>query len=184
MQKNKGAVLLRITVISALLCAISIVLGKYLAINVGDVIRISFENLPVLLAGMAFGPLVGALVGCVGDLLGCLLVGYAVNPLVTLGASLVGAISGLYRIFPKRSGGVSRFLAVLLTVFSAHAIGSVVVKTIGLSAFYAMDLGVLMLWRALNYLIVGSAEVAVLYLLTKSTGLVNEIKKINGGIGL
>ena len=84
---------LRVTVFSALLAAISIVCGKYLAFNMGDFLRFSFENLPIIFAGMAFGPLIGALVGVVADLVGCLLVGYAINPIITVGAAAIGLIS-------------------------------------------------------------------------------------------
>ena len=40
----------------ALMVALSIVCGKLLAFNVGTILRFSFENLPILLASVAFGP--------------------------------------------------------------------------------------------------------------------------------
>ena len=89
---------LRILCAAALLAALSIVLGKYLAINVTDSIRFSFENLSILLAGIFLGPLVGGIVGAVADLVGCLMVGYAINPLITLGA--VGVISVIGNALP------------------------------------------------------------------------------------
>ena len=45
---------LRLLAVSAFLAALSIVCGKYLALPVGNVLRFSFENLPILLAGMMF----------------------------------------------------------------------------------------------------------------------------------
>ncbi len=57
-------------------------------------IRISFENLTILMAGIMFGPLVGMTVGICADVIGCIIVGYAINPLVTLGAASIGLISG------------------------------------------------------------------------------------------
>ena len=155
---------LRILTISALLCAMSIVLGKYLAIRGGDVLRFSFENLPILLAGMAFGPMVGAIVGVTADLVGCLLVGYAINPIITLGAALIGISSGLlYRLLGKLPIGARVGIAVTV----AHLLGSVIVKTVGLAAFYAMPLGVLMLWRLLNYVIIGALEALLLTAILK-----------------
>lgn len=65
---------LQVMTMSAVLVAISIVCGKYLALNFGSVLRFSFENLPIILAGIMFGPVVGALVGGVADLIGALLV--------------------------------------------------------------------------------------------------------------
>lgn len=157
-----------VTVACALLVALSIVCGKFLQLPVGEVLRFSFENLPILLAGMAFGPVAGALVGAAADLLGCLAVGYAINPIITLGAVTIGAVGGLvYRLAAKSAFSVR----VILAVVTAHVIGSVMVKTIGLSAFYSMPLFVLMLWRLLNYVLVGAAEAALLCALLKNKAL-------------
>lgn len=151
--------------VSALLSALSIVCGKYLAINIGPTMRFSFENLPILFAGIAMGPVWGALVAAVADLLGCVLVAYTVNPLVTLGAVLIGALGGtVYRM----AGRSSYTLRLLITVLFAHFIGSVLVKTWGLAAFYDLPFYVLLLWRALNYLIVGLMEFGALYLILKN----------------
>ena len=77
--------------LSALLAALSIVLGKYLSIST-PLFRLSFENLPILMAGIFLGPLAGGIVGGVADLLGCVLVGYTINPIITLGGILVGVL--------------------------------------------------------------------------------------------
>ena len=168
---------MRVAVISAFFAAVSMVLGKYLAIGVGDVLRFSFENLPIIFIGFAFGPIIGAVCGAVADLVGCVLVGYAINPIITLGAVIIGAISGIYRYIPKKGGGVSRFLSCLGFTFLAHILGSVLVKTFGLAAFYDMPLFALMLWRALNYLIVGSLESVILFYLINNKTIANEISR-------
>lgn len=159
---------LKVMVAASLLVAMSIVCGKYLAVGVGNVLRFSFENLPILLAGFLFGPVVGAVTGIAADLIGCFLVGYAVNPLVTLGAATVGLVGGtaytLLKVHTRLPHGVS----VAVSTALAHLCGSVVVKTLGLSAFYDMPLGVLMLWRLLNYAIVGVLEFLLLCFITKN----------------
>ncbi len=172
---------MRVSVLCAFLSALSIVLGKYLAINLGEVLRISLENMPLIFAGVAFGSLAGAACAVVADLVGCMLVGYAINPIVTLGAAVIGATAGIYRLLPKTGGGVSRFLAVAVSVLFSHFLGSVLVKTAGLAAFYEMPYIILLLWRALNYLIVGALECAIIFLLLKNNRIKYEIKKINGG---
>lgn len=165
---------LRIMTISALLCAMSIVLGKYLAIRGGEVLRFSFENLPILLSGMMFGPIVGAVVGVIADLLGCLLVGYAINPIVTLGAALIGLCSGaFYALLGKFPLGAR----VTLSVTAAHLLGSVLLKTLGLAAFYAMPLGVLLLWRLFNYAIVGTLEILLCYAVLKNRAVQRLVRK-------
>ena len=178
MHYTSAQKILRVIVYSALLSAISIVCGKYLAFNVGEFIRFSFENLPIIFAGMAFGPIVGALVGAVADLVGCLLVGYAINPIVTAGAVAIGLISGLYFFLPESKGKLYHFFRIALTVAVAHFVGSVIIKSFGLSVFYDMPLIILILWRLLNYLIVGVLEGFILYHLMKNKLLTSEIGKI------
>ncbi|MBP3300387.1 MAG: folate family ECF transporter S component [Clostridia bacterium] len=178
MQKNKNRVLfgsLKIMMAVALLAGISIVCGKVLAIPGGDVMRFSFENLPILLAGMAFGPVVGCVTGVVADLLGCLMVGYTVNPLVTAGAAAIGLLGGLlFWLFKK----APCFLRVGLTVFLAHLVGSVVIKTFGLAQFYAIPFLTLMAWRGLNYLIVGALEFVLLFVLFRSKAFTDQLNKL------
>lgn len=172
---------LRLTVFGALLSAVSIVCGKYLAFNMGEFLRFSFENLPIIFAGMAFGPIVGATVGAVADLVGCLLVGYAINPIITVAAAVIGLISGFSVFMPLSRGRFAYILKISVTVMTAHLIGSVIIKSFGLSVFYDMSLPVLMLWRLLNYVIVGTLEGFILYHLMKNKTVELEIRKIMKG---
>ena len=43
--------------------ALSIILGKLLAFNIGELFRVSLENLPIIFIGIALGPIFGAVVG-------------------------------------------------------------------------------------------------------------------------
>jgi ECF transporter S component (folate family) len=168
MSKNKKAMPLYRLALCAFLVALSIVCGKFLKIPVGDVLRFSFENLPILFAGLVFGPVEGVLVGVVADLLGCVLYGYAVNPLVTAGAVCIGLLAGLGGICLRRLPLTWRVVA---TTAAAHLVGSVVVKTLGLAQYYTMPLLPLMGWRLLNYVIVGIAEAFALCLLLRNKGI-------------
>ena len=172
---------LRLTVFGALLSAISIITGKYLAFNVGEFIRFSFENLPIIFAGLAFGPIVGALVGVVADLVGCLLVGYAINPIITVGAAVIGLISGLVRFLPEIHGRHEHLFKIIIAVLASHLVGSVIIKSFGLAVFYDLPLIMLMLWRLLNYTIVGSLEGFILYHLMKNKTVELEIRRIMKG---
>ena len=179
-QKTKYVIFktLGILVSSAFLAAISIVCGKYLAIPLGNVMRFSFENLPIILAGMIFGPIVGAVVGTVADLIGCVLVGYTINPVVTAGAALIGAVSGLSYLLLNKAKALPFWLKITLTVTLSHLIGSVIVKTVGLAAFYSIPIWALMLWRVLNYLIVGTLEGLILAYLLKNKMVTAQINSI------
>jgi len=180
MQKKKRTVIfgsVKLMLAVAFLAALSITCGKYLAIRGGDVMRFSFENLPILLAGMAFGPVAGTVTGVVADLLGCLLVGYTINPLVTLGAAAIGLCGGV--IF-RLCGKLPLLPRVGLTVLGAHFLGSVVIKTFGLAKFYAMPFFALMAWRGLNYLIVGALEFVLLCVLFRSSAVTRQLDRMKG----
>lgn len=180
-MKNKKTAPLKVTVALALLAAISIIAGKYLAIRGGDILRFSFENLPIIFAGVAFGPVAGALVGVVADIVGCVLVGYAINPLVTIGAASMGIVSGTVWLLAKKAVAIPLWAKISLTVAISHIIGSVLIKTYGLSQFYSMPILVLMLYRLINYIIVGAAEGAILFVLMKNKMLTAQIDSIKKG---
>ena len=163
--QRKAKTHLRVLLLMGILIALSIVFGKYLAFNVGEMIRISFENLPILLAGIFLGPICGMTVAVAADLLGCLLVGYAINPVVTVGAAAIGLFAGISAYLFRRLPLSAR---VVLIVLISHLIGSVAIKTAGLAAFYATSYPILALWRTLNYLLVGTAEGVLLFILLKS----------------
>lgn len=155
-------------VVCSLLAALSIVCGKFLQLPVGEFLRFSLENLPILMAAALFGPGAGLLVGVTADLVGCLLVGYVINPLVTLGAAAVGLAGGfVYRL----AGRFSPVWRIVLMVAAAHIVGSVIVKSFGLAQFYDLPFGMLLLWRLLNYTLVGSAEAFLLHLLLRQPGI-------------
>ena len=168
-------------VFMALMIAMSIVLGKYLPIFNTEIIRISLENLPIFFTAVAIGPLGGALVAVVADLLGCLLVGYTINPMVMLGGALVGLVSGiLYHKIPIKYN----LAKLMIAVFSGHFIGSVTIKTIGLASWYLskynMGFGALFLTRLVIYAFTGVMEIVIILLLLKSKPIKNMISKIQG----
>ena len=84
-----------------------------------------------------------------------------------------------YKLFKRLPNSLKIFLSVLF----AHIIGSVLIKTYGLSAFYKMPFMVLMLWRMLNYVIVGALDFAVIYYLLKNKALMRQIDKLKGNNG-
>ena len=80
----------------------------------------------------------------------------------------IGFVGGLmYRLVGKLPLG----WRITLSVAAAHLVGSVVIKTFGLAQFYTLPFGVLMLWRLLNYVIVGAAECLLLAMLLKNKTL-------------
>lgn len=170
---------LKLTVYLALLTAISIICGKYLAIRGGDVMRFSLENMPIIFAGVAFGPLAGGAVGLVADLVGCLMVSYTINPLVALGAASIGVVSGGVSYLLKRTKIDRRFITAI-SVAAAHLIGSVIIKTVGLASYYDMPFAILMIWRVINYVIVGTIDGFVLHILLKNKEIQRHVRELGG----
>ena len=160
-------------VVSALMVALSVVIGfvckTYLTFGA---VRITFENLPVILAAMAFGPVWGALVGAASDLVSCVAAGYSVNPLITVGAASVGLVAGvLAKYVFKRRGWLSVFAAAL----GAHVVGSMLIKSAGLYLLgYAFQA---LLLRAPLYLGIAAAESYIIYMLSKN----RQISGLTGG---
>ena len=168
---------------AGILSAMSLILGKFLQIPnpFQDFIRISFENLPIIIGGFALGPIAGALIGVVADLIGCVLYGYSINPIITLGAGAVGLVSGFVSnyVFKK-----PLLLKVIISTVSAHIVGSVLIKSAGLAVWYLSkyELGYweFVLWRLLNYAIVATAECIIIYLLFRNYAFRKQIERMCG----
>ncbi len=154
----------RVIALCALMVALSVIIGwvckTYLTFGA---IRITFENLPVLLAGIAFGPLAGGLVGAASDLVSCVASGYSVNPVITAGAACVGACAGLLSkcVFKRRG-----FFSILASALLSHAVGSMLVKSVGLYLLgYAVPV---LLMRIPLYIGIAAAEAYLIYILLKN----------------
>ena len=174
---------LRALCVCAMLAAMSLILEKFLQIPnpFQEIIRISFGNLPLILSGLAFGPFMGAMTGAVADLLGCALYGYPINPIITLGAASVGLVAGIaanYLLFSPRWGTIR----IVLATIDAHFVGSVLIKSFGLAAWYlgSYNMGFieLVLWRLLTYAIVGTAECVILCILMRHRAITSQLERI------
>ncbi len=172
-KKEKGLRNVRILTTAAMLGALSIVIGILCKnfLNFGNgLFRITFENFPIILSGIMFGPAVGAAVGIVSDMVSYFLStqSFAISPIVTLGAGLIGAVSGLisHYIVKKRSN-----IQIVFSAVSAHLIGSVIVKTAGLYAYYAaafgLSYGILTVYRLCTYIIIFALEATLLCIITR-----------------
>ncbi len=125
-------------VFSALMVAMSIIIGivckTYFTIS--PILRVTFDNMPVILLGMLFGPVYSTMAAVGADLISALIAGYAPTPLITVGAAVLGAVAGLIpRYIIKRKG----FLAILISSLAAHSLGSILIKSYALSELYSLD---------------------------------------------
>ena len=160
-----GRAALKRLVLGAMLAAMSVVIGMFCKsfLNFGGGLwRVTFENLPIILAGIFLGPVTGGMVGIVSDLTSYLLSPqiYPPNLIVTAGACAVGLVSGLMARFVIREHSVKQ---IILSASAAHIVGSMIIKPIGLYQFYQWAV----LVRIPLYLLIAPLEIMLLCLLWK-----------------
>ena len=167
-MKNQAVLFksVRSLTLAAMLVAMSVVIGIFCKsmLNFGNgLMRITFENMPIILSGIIFGPIVGAVVGAASDLVSYLLSPQTLPPnlVVTLGAAVIGAVSGIIAKFVIKKHGAVQFA---FAGGIAHLIGSVVIKSTGLFAYYQW----LILWRIPLYLVIAPIEIMIMCLLYKN----------------
>ena len=152
--------------LAAMLVAMSVVIGIFCKtfLNFADgLLRITFENLPIILAGIVFGPIMGGLVGAGSDLVSYLLSPqvYPPNLIVTAGAVSVGVVSGIIAKFIITKHGCPQ---IIISGLLAHIVGSMIIKPIGLFKFYNWAV----LLRIPVYLAIAPLEIFILCLLFRN----------------
>lgn len=173
-DKKSNVINIKVMASCGMLAAISFLIGwvckTYMTFGP---IRITFDNIPVIIAGICFGPLCGAAVGAIADLLSCVFSGFSVNIVITLGAASIGAVSGIVsKYIIKKSGALKIFVSTL----TAHVIGSMIIKSIGLSIIGFG--GFILLYRIPLYIGISAVEFYVIHLLMKNKTFNREIEKL------
>ena len=162
----------RTLTVLALLIAMSIVFSRVLSISTGFV-RFNLGSLPVLLAGIVFGPGAGFAVGALADIIGGILAGYAINPLIALGAASIGLVGGwLWQTLHTLRLGQR----LLLSVVAAHVVGSIIINSLALHIFYGYAWSVLAA-RVPNALILTAVNTVLLRLLMENKAVMAAVKK-------
>lgn len=165
---------LKILIACAMLAAISFVIGwickTYMTFGA---IRVTFENMPIIVSGIVFGPVCGTLVGIFSDILSCVGSGYSINPVITAGSAAVGLTAGIISNYVIKKDCVPR---VIVSVFSAHIIGSMIIKSLGLYMMgYAFGV---ILYRVPLYLGIAAVEFYLIYMLLKNNAIKKEINRL------
>ncbi len=175
-KKRRGRIALfgntKILCFAALLCAMS---GIFKLISTSsDTLRISFENFPIIFGGISFGPVIGGVIGIVSDLLGCLMRGYAINPLLTICSALVGVFAGLMVMLFKKVKSVSVFV----TSFVCHMICNVLIKTPILVSMFGTPYGALIVTRIYTYIPTALVEGLIIAILYKNKAVTDGLKRV------
>ncbi len=172
MSKSKGNMSTKTIASCALLAAMNVVLSRMLGFMPTQAARFSLEAVPVILSGILFGPLAGAMVGFTGDFVGCLFSPFGYNPIYCIPPILYGLSGGLFRKLLKQKVSLPRLA---LTVLPPVALGSVLWQSAVLSfmqfegSFLEGYLSFLAT-RSVQFAVTYVLDVAVLYLLF-STGI-------------
>jgi ECF transporter S component (folate family) len=143
-------------VLMALLTSLSIILTRIASIRIAfagvEGIRIGLGDLPVILAGITFGPFSGGMVGALSDV-----VGYFINPMgaymphFTLVKALSGIIPGIMMLV--NSQGYKSHLYIGWIVFVTQLVTSTILTPYFLQILFGIPVGVTILPRAAALLI-------------------------------
>lgn len=156
----------RTLVTLALLCAMEIVLARFCVIWITNSIKITFEAIPILMAGILFGPVAGAAVGAVSDIVGAgFLSGLGWMPVLTVTPTLMGLLAGLLRPLLWKRLSLPRLLAVTAPGF---ILGSMLWTTWWLSTLYGTPLPALLAVRVPLYCVIATLDTLVLFVLCRS----------------
>lgn len=134
---------------AAMLVALFAVLSL-VNIPLSTVIEIRFTFIPLSLSGMLFGPVVGMLVGALGDVLG-----YLVHPTGPFfpGFSLSTALSGMifgFAFYKNRAGAVVTAVKSVAATFIVAFAVNWLLQTYWLNLIYGMPYGVTLVTRLIK----------------------------------
>lgn len=135
-QKSLAVMTTKTLAYCAMLAAIQVVLARLIVPMPAADLRFSIEAVPVVLAGILFGPVAGALVGFSSDLVGCLFSGYGYNPLFCIPPILYGVCGGLFSAWLGKKVSLPRLL---LAIAPAVVLGSILWQSWALTYVYFKD---------------------------------------------
>ena len=159
--------------VCALLTALSVVLARLLTVIPSEVSRFSLEAVPIILSGLLFGAVPGALVGFAADLIGCLFSPFGYNPIFCLPPILYGLWAGLLRGYVWTKPTVWR---VALAVFPAALCGSVLWQSAALALVYGGEAKLAFFLtrlasRSIQFAVTGVIDTAAVWLLLRRNAL-------------
>ncbi|MDD5017840.1 MAG: folate family ECF transporter S component [Eubacteriales bacterium] len=145
---------LRTLIVLALLAAIGAVFKAYVSVDLFfmgmKISDLSLIALPVMMAGIYYGPLTGGLVGFIAEAASFFMMPVgAYNPAFSVVMALTGVIAGLFYL---KSQKTSLWKTILMVVL-AELICSAILTTLLVHVFYSIPLIVLLPGRGIGILI-------------------------------
>ncbi|MEG1524606.1 MAG: folate family ECF transporter S component [Clostridia bacterium] len=159
----------KMLVLCAMFIALQVVLSKFLMVQLTPSIRLSIDSVPILLAGLWFGPFVGGIVGGFADILGTILfpTAGAYYPPLTLGYILIGILSGLLRKRIKSDVSIRRIATIILP---SEIIGSLLWKSLALSWLVGIPFTGILAMRILPTLSIAMLNTLLVYCIHRFIG--------------
>lgn len=136
-MQSKGKISTRKMVQAGFLVALSIVSTRFLVIMPTNTLRLSLGEVPLMLAGFLFGPVIGGISGIAADL-----IGIAINPMgpphlgFTFSSMMWGVIPGLSLMLAKKT---RRDPYDNINIITTIAI-SIIVISLGLNTYWLSQL--------------------------------------------
>ena len=135
-MQNRKKISTKALAYCAMLTALSVVFARLIGLMPSESVRFSIEAVPIFLAGMLFGPLLGGCVGFAADFVGCLFSPFGYNPIFCIPPILYGVFAGLMR--PMLRKQVSLWRLVIAFLFPV-VIGSLLYQSAALAYMYYKD---------------------------------------------
>lgn len=164
----------RIIIISGFLIALNVVLSRIITIPG----IINFGGFPIIFAGVIFGPVVGGIVGAVGDI-----VSFIVRPTgpfmphFVLTSALTGIIPGILMKLLKAKGNEFTFWKIFLSILVGQAITSVLMVPYFRNILFAHPLILTMTKAATKQAVNIPAYAILIKVLAESLSKAGVIKK-------
>lgn len=99
---------------TAVFVALAVVCKMYGVPIAGFSSQVSFAYIPVIMSGTFLGPIAGCITGALADIIGTVIRGFSMNPLITLSNALMGLIPGLVFLIPKLNHYIKLVISLLL----------------------------------------------------------------------
>ena len=158
-------------VATGLLISLNLVFARLLSFFIlGNSMRVGFGELPIIIGGMVFGPVVGMLVGGIGDFVGTTFMSpFPWFPPLATAPMLLGLVSGTMWYFLKKDSKVS-FIRIFITILTAHIIANMLVGTYWLTILLPDgSFWPLFVPRAIQRVVMAILESCIIYAIYKSS---------------
>lgn len=153
-------------VITAVLTALSVILTRVFSVQLTNEMRIGIGPLPIIMVGIAFGPLLGALSGLSADLIGFMInAGGQFHAGFTFSSLLTGLIPGIIAFYFLKNKSLNQ--KIILSILGVYGLIHLILNSYWLNGLYGTPFITLVTARALKVMIEAIIVGVILKILMK-----------------